>query len=117
MAVTEMLDVSCQQCGFNINEGSKFCSECGSALTAPESRVASPPSSETTASLVRDFAAGTMRQIDETGRSALKSDLGKKMAAGAAIGAVAAAAIPFIGWATGAVAGAGFIAYQRLLKK
>ena len=65
---------------------------------------------------LREFAEGAVSEIKSTSRSVLKSDTGKKMAAGAAIGAVAAAALPVIGWGAGAIIGAGFIAYKRLIK-
>lgn len=95
-------------------EGTKFCPQCGHSLAAQAPAKVS--NAESTVELVRDFATGATREIKDTGRAALRSELGKKMAAGAAIGAVAAAVIPFIGWGVGAVAGAGLVAYRRLLK-
>jgi hypothetical protein len=71
---------------------------------------------ESSGALIKDFAAGAAREARETGKAALRSKTGQRMAAGAALGAVAAAAVPFIGWATGAVLGAGIVAYRRLLK-
>ena len=44
------------------------------------------------------------------------SDLGKTIVKGAAIGAVAAAILPFVGWTFGAVAGGGYAAYRKLRK-
>ena len=66
--------------------------------------------------LAKQFAKGALGEVRTTAREVLASDLGKKMAAGAALGAAAATAIPFVGWATGAAFGAGFIAYKRLMK-
>ncbi len=44
------------------------------------------------------------------------SDLGKSMIKGAAIGAVAAAVLPFVGWGLGAIVGGGYGAYRKLRK-
>lgn len=49
-------------------------------------------------------------------KSAATSDLGKTVLKGAAIGAVAAAVLPFVGWVFGAVAGGGYAAYRKLKK-
>jgi hypothetical protein len=47
----------------------------------------------------------------------LKSATGKKVAAGAAIGAVAAVAIPFVSVGVGAIVGAGVAVLRRFAKK
>ena len=61
-----------------------------------------------------------MRDRDDEGGSPISdfvaSDLGKSVIAGAAIGAVAAAILPFVGWGLGAVVGGGYGAYRKLRK-
>ena len=97
----------CLKCDTSVWDDAKFCSECGYSLVAAE-----PP--RDTLTEVKEFALGTVTEIQKGSREALKSETGKKMAAGAATGAVLATAIPFVGWGTGAFLGAGFIAYKRL---
>ena len=52
----------------------------------------------------------------DAAREFASSDLGKSMIAGAAVGAEAAAILPFVGWGFGAVVGAGYGAYRKLRK-
>ena len=47
----------------------------------------------------------------------LKSETGRKVAAGAAIGAVAAVVVPFVSIGVGAVVGAGVAAFRRFAKQ
>ena len=41
---------------------------------------------------------------------------GKKIAAGAVIGAIVAVPVPFVGWFAGAVIGGGLVALRKLMK-
>ena len=60
-----------------------------------------------------EFATGTAEELRKTGRTVLTSETGTKVAAGAAIGAVAAVAIPFVSMGVGALVGAGIVAFRR----
>lgn len=99
----------CGKCDWPVWVEANFCSECGNAFkpVRPRDRIVA----ETKA-----FATGTLTEIEKGSRAVLQSDGGKKIAAGAAVGAVLAAAVPVIGWGTGALIGAGLVAYKRLTK-
>jgi uncharacterized Zn finger protein (UPF0148 family) len=109
MGNLEVAERDCEKCHQPFFSDAKFCGHCGHSQIEAAT-------DQSTSRVVQQFATETAREIKKSTHEALKSDLGKKMAAGAAIGAVAAAAVPFVGWATGAVVGAGFIAYKRLTK-
>ena len=110
--------MKCIHCSCALVEQAKFCSECGREVVSPNSDV---PDSETRAAgaktaAVKQYAMEVSHEAAELSKTALKSDFGKKMAAGAAIGAVVAVPVPFIGPAVGAVVGAGVVAFRRLTK-
>ncbi len=109
MSDVQTASKQCSKCERSVWDDAKFCSECGYSLGAVE------PSRETLTS-VKDFALGTAAEIQKGSQEALRSETGKKMAAGAAIGAVLATVIPFVGWGAGAFLGAGFVAYKRFTR-
>jgi hypothetical protein len=98
----------CQACGQDIQSGANFCANCGASVTE------SPTHYRTTADddlhAARTFAEDARQRASGT----TDSTLGASMAKGAAIGAVAALPIPFIGPITGAIVGAGIAAYTKL---
>ena len=109
----------CVECNSTLSDQSKFCSECGakvreSASVETPAETAEAPSSK--AAAVKQYAKDVAEEAGELSKTALKSDPGKKMAAGAAIGAVVAVPVPFVGPAVGAVVGAGIVAFRRLTK-
>lgn len=61
----------------------------------------------------RHYVSQAAQELAETGKEAMETELGKKMAGGAAIGALAGAPIPIVGWFAGALAGAGIVAYRH----
>jgi hypothetical protein len=83
--------MKCQLCDAALAADARFCSQCGAAVTTGK-----------TAEEVRQHAA------------AGRDDLGASIAKGAAIGAVIALPVPFIGPLTGAIVGAGIAAYNKL---
>ena len=64
-----------------------------------------------------ELADKAVGEITRLGHTALVPDNTPKVAAGAAIGAVAALAIPIIAWPIAALAGAGYVAYQQAKKR
>ena len=90
------------KCGATLPIEAKFCSECGT-------RVATSEAKGLKFGTVEVLSADKAEQAKRVGRvaagavaSGLKTDMGKSMAAGAALGAVIALPIPFVGPAFGA---------------
>ncbi len=96
----------CSKCAAEVPGGASFCPSCGTPARADEE-------GESVGEMLVEFATGTADEIRKTGRTVLKSETGKKVAAGAAIGAVAAVAIPFVSMGVGALVGAGIVAFRR----
>lgn len=53
----------------------------------------------------------------DAGEEIVTSPTAKKIAAGAAVGALVAAPLPIIGWVAGATIGAGLVAFKHLRKR
>ena len=87
-----------------MESGANFCAKCGASVTESATHY------RTTA----DDDLRAARTFAEDARHRAPSTLGARMAKGAAIGAVAALPIPFIGPITGAIVGAGIAAYTKL---
>lgn len=86
--------VQCRACDAAMTEGARFCAACGTPVSGER---------------------GTARRMGAESRPGnIPNGLGVSMAKGAAIGAVAALPIPFVGPITGAVIGAGIAAYKKL---
>lgn len=84
----------CRACDAAMTESARFCAACGTPVSGER---------------------GTARRMEsENVARELPNGLGVSMAKGAAIGAVAALPIPFVGPITGAVIGAGIAAYKKL---
>ena len=98
----------CGECSAELPATANFCPTCGTAVTDAEG------GRESIGEMLAGFASGTAEEIRQTAEPVLKSETGKKVAAGAAIGAVAAVAIPFVSMGVGAVVGAGIAAWRRL---
>lgn len=108
--------MKCGDCGGELLETAKFCSECGSKVADADRDASEPEGNGSKTALVKQYAVDVTHEAAELSKTALKSDLGKKIAAGAAIGAVVAIPVPFIGPGLGAVVGAGVVAFRRLTK-
>ena len=100
----------CNKCAAPLPENASFCPTCGTPARAPEAR-------ESVGEMLVGFASGAAEEIRQTAEPVLKSETGKKVAAGAAIGAVAAVVVPFVSIGVGAVVGAGVAAFRRFSKK
>ncbi|MGZ8997611.1 MAG: hypothetical protein ACXW2T_02025 [Allosphingosinicella sp.] len=82
-------------------------------MTGEPRSDATEPEGETVGAMIADFASGAADEIKRTAEPILKSETGRKVAAGAAIGAVAAVVVPFVSIGVGAVIGAGVAAFRR----
>ncbi len=99
----------CTNCHAALGESAQFCSTCGT----PVGKVSAIDVLRSAKSYVCDAADDMI----DAGKDVVGTDLGKKMAAGAAVGALAVAPIPVIGWAAGALVGAGLVAFKHAAKK
>lgn len=63
-----------------------------------------------------EMADKAVEEVSRVGKSALTKDNAPKLAAGAALGAVAAAVLPIISLPLGALAGVGYVAYRQANK-
>ena len=109
MAEESKLVRVCSKCAAELPEDANFCPSCGTTVRTAESR-------ESVGQMLVGFATGAAEEIRQTAEPVLKSDTGKKVAAGAAIGAVAAVAIPFVSIGLGALVGAGIAALRQRAK-
>jgi len=110
MAEESKLVRVCGKCAAELPEDANFCPSCGTTVRAADSR-------ESVGEMLVGFASGAAEEIRQTAEPVLKSETGRKVAAGAAIRAVAAVVIPFVSIGVGAVVGAGVGAYRRLGRK
>ena len=97
----------CNRCSAELPENARFCPGCAQPLAGPEAN------GDSVGEMLAGFASGTAREIKSTAAPLLKSETSRKVAAGAAIGAVAAVAIPFVSIGLGALVGAGVAALRR----
>ena len=101
---------TCQACGHDMESGANFCAKCGASVTESATHYRTTADDDLRAA--RAFSEDARQRA--TGTS--NSTLGATIAKGAAIGAVAALPIPFVGPITGAIVGAGIAAYTKLSK-
>ena len=102
---------TCQACGKDLQSGANFCSACGASITESATHYRTTADDDLRAA--RAFAEDARQRATGSGSS---GTLGASIAKGAAIGAVAALPIPFIGPITGAIVGASIAAYTKLSK-
>ncbi len=104
----------CSECAADLPANARFCPNCGADTGGQASCDASGEAGgESVGDLLVGFANGTAEEIKRTTAPILKSETSRKVAAGAAIGAVAAVALPFVSIGLGAVIGAGIAALRR----
>lgn len=101
----------CTSCGATVDAGVKYCPNCGAAMSA----AADDGFFEQSKHYFSE-AADDLLEAGKDAVEAVKSPKGKKIASGAAIGALASIALPIMGVATGALAGAGIVAYRQSQK-
>ncbi|WP_296613949.1 zinc ribbon domain-containing protein [Sphingomonas sp.] len=95
----------CTHCDAALPEGAKFCPTCGVATG----------DGSTTYEEAKAFVMNSAAEAEKTARDLMKNEDAQKIAGAAAVGAVAAIVLP-ISMATGALIGAGIMAYNRFAK-
>ena len=104
----------CNECAAELPQDARFCPKCGADTLTGEARSDSNEGEgESVGSMISDFASGAVDEIKRTAEPILKSETGRKVAAGAAIGVVAAVVLPVVSVGVGAVIGAGVAALRR----
>jgi hypothetical protein len=104
----------CNACAAELPQDARFCPSCGASVaTAEAGGETGEAGEESVADMLSDFASGTAEEIRRATAPLLKSETGRKVAAGAAIGAAAAIVVPFVSVGLGAVIGAGVAALRR----
>ena len=112
--MTTMID--CPECNFSYSQGTKFCPECGAKTAEQMAAESFPEQAKHYVSEAAEEIFSAAKDAAWAGKDLANKDTAKKMAGGATIGAAAALIAP-IGIATGAVIGAGIVAYRHLSKK
>ncbi len=108
------MTLNCSMCDYIIEEGTKFCPQCGEKTA--EQRAAESFGSQAkhyVGEAAQEFY-GAAKDVYSNGKHLADKDSAKKVAGGAAIGAVLG--IPVVGWAAGAAVGAGIVAYRHVQK-
>ncbi|WP_066808247.1 zinc ribbon domain-containing protein [Sphingomonas asaccharolytica] len=95
----------CTHCDAALPEAAKFCPACGVATG----------DGSTTYEEAKAFVMNSASEAEKTARELMKNEDAQKIAGAAAVGAVAAIVLP-ISMVTGAVIGAGIMAYNRFAK-
>ncbi len=99
--------VQCTQCGESVSDSGKFCPDCGCNL---DENISKANFIEQTQYYLSE-AAG---EFFETGKDIVNNETSRKIAGGAAIGALVA--MPIAGWAAGAAIGAAIMVYRQTEK-
>lgn len=63
-----------------------------------------------------EYADKAVEEVSRVGKTAFTNENAPKLAAGAALGAVAAAVVPLVSLPLGALAGLGYVAYRQANK-
>jgi RNA polymerase subunit RPABC4/transcription elongation factor Spt4 len=95
----------CTHCDAALPEGAKFCPACGVATG----------DGGATYEEAKAFVVNTAGEAEKAARDLMKNEDAQKIAGAAAVGAVAAIVLP-VSMATGALIGAGIMAYNRFVK-
>ncbi|NIJ21947.1 anti-sigma factor ChrR (cupin superfamily) [Sphingomonas naasensis] len=102
----------CLHCEAGVDVDARFCPHCGKRVV----RAAAPADDATLRATASELARGTLGEVRTLTIEALKSKTGKRLAAGAALGAAAGVALPLLTVGAGAVLGAGYVAFKRLTR-
>ena len=96
----------CVHCDAALADGAKYCSQCGAIISED---------GESTYESAKTFVLNSAGEAERAARDLMKNEDAQKIAGAAAIGAVAAIVLP-VSMVTGAVIGAGIMAYNRFAK-
>ena len=107
---------TCNECGTEVTDGMKFCPKCGAKTPERLAEESFPSQAKHYVTEAADERWGATKDAFHTGKHLADADSAKKVAGGAALGALAAVVAP-VGIATGAVIGAGIVAYRHMAKK
>ena len=103
----------CNECAAELPQDARFCPNCGADTVTGEARSETQAGGgESVGEMISDFVGGAADEIKRTAEPILKSETGRKVAAGAAIGAAAAVLLPVVSIGVGAVLGAGVAALR-----
>jgi zinc-ribbon domain len=111
-----MMSQTCNECATEVSEGMKFCPKCGAKTPEKLAEESFPSQAKHYVGEAAEELWGATKDAYQTGKHLADADSAKKVAGGAALGAAAALVAP-IGIATGAVLGAGIVAYRHMNKK
>ncbi len=106
----------CNECPTEISEGMKFCPKCGAKTPEKLAEESFSSQAKHYVGEAADELWGATKDAFHSGKHLADKDSAKKVAGGAAIGAAASILLP-VGIATGAVLGAGVVAYRHMTKK
>ena len=106
--------MKCSECGSRVSRRAKYCSKCGS-----QNALVNEPVEESIGfkAYAKDVAAEgevALAEVKDAAIKGLKSETGKSMLIWGAFGAVAGAALPFVGAAVVGALGAGYGALKKL---
>ncbi len=96
----------CVHCDAALGDGAKYCSQCGALVDID---------GESTFESAKSFVMNSAGEAERAARGLMKNEDAQKIAGAAAVGAAAAILLP-VSMVTGAVIGAGIMAYNRFAK-
>ncbi len=106
----------CVNCSELFEDNVRFCPQCGEKTPLKISEESFPSQAKHYVGEAADELWGAAKDAFHTGKHLASKDAAKKVAGGAALGAVASIVAP-VGIATGAVIGAGVVAYRHVTKE
>ena len=101
------------ECGTRIHRNAKFCRGCGAAVQFSERPTAVAEVKDYAVDLLSE-GRSVVKEAGQLAKQGVKSDMGKSVATCAALGAIIAIPIPFVGSALGASVGAVIGAIRKL---
>lgn len=102
----------CNECSAELPNEARYCPSCGADSLTGEARGGSRTGGESLRDMLTEFANGAVDEIKSVTAPILKSETGRKVAAGAALGVVAAVVLPVVSVGVGAMVGAGVAALR-----
>lgn len=108
------MTIKCSICSNEFGEGTKFCPQCGEKTAEQRAEESFTSQAKHYVGEAAQEFVGAARDTYKNGKYLADKDSAKKVAGGAAIGALIG--IPVIGWAAGAAIGAGLVAYRHVQK-
>lgn len=107
---------TCNVCNDELVDGIRFCPMCGAKTPEQIAAESFPSQAKHYAGEAAEEFWGAAKDAFDSGKHLMDKDSAKKVGAGAAIGAAAAVVAP-VSIVTGALVGAGIVAYRHINKK